>query len=86
MKKILLLTIILLSLFSCDSKPTKEYTLIYKVYYPGNTKEYTVINTENYRWSSSSGTNYIVSGSNNYIYHNTAPFEIISYTSKDIKP
>jgi len=84
MKKILLLITITLLLLSCDNSPKKEYTLVYKIYYPGNIQTYTVTNTEEYKWNSNQGTNYIYCNTN-YIYRNSAPFEIISYTSKVIK-
>jgi len=91
MKKLLiLLSLFVLLLTSCDKEPTKEYTLHYKIYYPNNVKEYKVYNNHGYTWYSDRGSNSITARANwlsndgGVIERTTADIEIISYTIRNL--
>ena len=70
-----------------------EYTMVYKVYYPNNTKEYTIKNELPIRYYSGRGTNYITKFnkvpffkhmySSPTVFETTAPIEVVSYTFKE---
>lgn len=86
MKKFLF-SILLLAGCSEPEIPREEktYSLKYVVFYPGYTDTLESTNKTGYYWYSSDGTNYICDGPNSlngYLYKSTAPFKILSYTSK----
>ena len=71
-----------------------EYTMIYKVYYPGNPKTYTIKNEWPIGMSSYKGTNRIEKTTDAYnlgfkncyrsetVIETSAPIEVVSYTYK----
>lgn len=70
-----------------------EYTMTYKVYYPGNPKEYTIKNEWPMGLISYRGTNIITKEQESpiikkafsgvHIFETSAPIEIVSYTYKE---
>lgn len=87
MKKLLLLLTILLIFIisSCDCRlndsSNGKYKLKYVVYFPNNSRTYTVYNNCGFYWDSNKGTNYIKCGSitGPTVYSGSAPYEIIEY-------
>ena len=91
MKKIIALIIALVTLVACKDY-THEATIVYKVYYPGNTvtKTFTFNSSDDpgYRLDSYRGSNtlYVEALRNGWFteFHNledtTAPIEVISFT------
>lgn len=66
-----------------------EYTMVYRVYYPGNPKTYTITNEWPIDVTSSRGTNRVVkvrsffwkkSFRDETVFSTSAPIEIVSYT------
>ena len=82
MKRFILMVFILISIISCNSN--KIYTLEYVVFYPNYNDTITISNDDEYYWSSDRGTTYIKEGSitGSTVYKGSAPYKILSYTSK----
>jgi len=82
MKKLILMILVLISIVSCNSN--KIYTLKYVVFYPNYNDTITISNDDEYYWNSDRGTNYIKEGSitGPTVYTGSAPYKILSYTSK----
>lgn len=72
-----------------------EYTMVYKVYYPGSPKTYTITNEWPIGVHSSRGTNRVEKSVESSLFKNafsgeavletSAPIEIVSYTFKENK-
>ena len=72
-----------------------EYTMVYKVYYPGSPKTYTITNEWPIGVHSSRGTNRVEKSVESSLFKNafsgeavletSAPIEIVSYTYKENK-
>ena len=76
MKKILSVFFGLFLLISCGEE--KQYDLVYRVYYPGNTRTYHIIIDDELYNCSDRGSNYLLAG-NRKIIATSAPIEVVSY-------
>jgi hypothetical protein len=78
MKKIGLLVFMVLAMISSCTRIEKKYKVYYNVYYPNNTKHYTVIIDDTPYLGSNRGTNYLKIGSltGTTVIETSAPIEI----------
>lgn len=78
MKKISLLIFIVLAVISSCKRTEEKYKVYYNVYYPNNTKHYTIIIDDTPYLGSDRGTNYLKIGSiaGKTIIRTSAPIEI----------
>ena len=83
MKKIILMAFIALFMVSCSSSNDEgKYNVKYKIYYPNNTKEFSIVINAKPYLGSDRGTNYLKEGSvvGTTIAETSAPIEIVECT------
>lgn len=66
-----------------EPKPKYEYTLVYRIHYSNYYKEYVAKSDEEIEYGYSFWR-YTINSHIHYYYKGKAPFEIISYTKKEI--
>lgn len=79
MKKIIVLIFMMLVVISSCNKTEEKYKVYYNVYYPNNTKNYTIIIDDTPYLGSDRGTNYLKVGSitGPTIIRTSAPIELV---------